>query len=110
MAKEGIDLNYYALLKPTHVHRSDSCPCGMGGYNHNSKALHFYFPQDLLLRASNNLLEHLALIITPWINIIYIKLTQGDCSLSMTDSSTYKGWTKKQTSKKFHTATQRMQQ
>ena len=30
-AHEGIDLNYIAFRKPTHVYRSDSCPYGLGG-------------------------------------------------------------------------------
>ena len=95
MARDGIDINYIAYLKPTHTYRSDSCPRGLGGYNHKGKAWRFYLPENLLFRASNNLLEHLASIITPWIDIINGDLRTGDCSLSMTDSSTSEGWTRK---------------
>ncbi len=44
---------------------------------------------------SNNLLEHIAAIITPWVDIIAGHLTRGDCTLSMTDSTTSEGWLKK---------------
>jgi hypothetical protein len=44
---------------------------------------------------SNNLLELLAAIITLWIDIIGGRISPGDCALSMTDSTTAKGWMKK---------------
>jgi hypothetical protein len=58
-------------------------------------AWRFQIPDDLLFRASNNLLEFLAAIITPWIDIIYGRLNPGDCALSMTDSTTAEGWMRK---------------
>ena len=94
-AKQGVDLNQIAYRKPTKVYRSDSCPAGLGGYSHEGWAWRFYIPSELKFRASNNLLEHIASIITPWIDIIAGRLGQGDCSLSMTDSSTSEGWAKK---------------
>ncbi len=36
----------------------------------------------------------MASIITPWIDILAGQLKKGDCSLSMTDSSTSEGWSK----------------
>ena len=42
-----------------------------------------------------NMLEHLATVITPWIDIIAKILGPGDCSLSMTDSSTSEVWLRK---------------
>ncbi len=47
------------------------------------------------IQASNNLLEHLVAIIMPWVNIIRGCLKSGDCALSMTNSTTSKGWLKK---------------
>jgi hypothetical protein len=44
---------------------------------------------------SNNLLEHLAAIIMPWIDIIAGRLKKGNCALSMTDSTTSEGWLRK---------------
>jgi hypothetical protein len=55
----------------------------------------FKVPDKLLFRASNNLLEFLAAIVTPWIDIIGGRLSPGDCALSMTDSTTAEGWMKK---------------
>ena len=62
---QGINLNLIAFRRPTHVYRSDSCPAGLGGYSHKGFARHFYLPDNLQFCASNNLLEHLAAIITP---------------------------------------------
>jgi hypothetical protein len=93
--RKGIDMNLLSYRNPTHVYRSDSCPAGMGGYSDEGYAWRFYLPPELQFRASNNLLEHLAAIITPWIDIIADRLTHGDCALSMTDSTTSEGWLRK---------------
>jgi hypothetical protein len=70
-------------------------PHGLGGYSSNGRAWRLYLPEELLYRATNNLLEHVASIITVWIDIIEENLQPEDCILSMTDSSTFKGWHKK---------------
>ena len=64
-AKDGLDLNLIAYRKPTHLYRSDFCQRGLGGYSHEGWAWRYYLPIHLQFRASNNLLEHLASIITP---------------------------------------------
>ncbi len=94
-ANNGISLNQIVYRKPTHAYRSDSCPAGLGGYSHQGWAWRFYIPQHLQFRASNNLLEHIASIITPWIDMINGRINEGDCALSMTDSTTSEGWNKK---------------
>jgi len=94
-AYKGVDMNMIAYQKPTHAYRSDSCPMGLGGYSHQGWAWRYYLPPHLQFRASNNLLEHIASIITPWIDILAGRLQPGDCSLSMTDSSTSEGWSRK---------------
>eukprot|EP00957_Ditylum_brightwellii_P019165 1444735-Ditylum_brightwellii.AAC.1 len=55
-----------------------SCPAGLGGYSHDGRAWCFYLPPSLQFRASNNVLEHLASIITPWIDILEGLLEKGD--------------------------------
>lgn len=94
-AKDGINMNILVYRKPTHVYRSDSCPAGLGGYSADGHAWRFYLPPNLLSRASNNLLEHLAAVITPWIDIINGRIQPNDCALSMTDSTTSAGWLRK---------------
>ena len=90
--REGIDLNLIAFQRPTHVYRSDSSPSGLGGYSHEGFTWHFYIPNDLKFHASNNLLKHLAAIITPWVDIIAGRIMKGDCALLMMDSTTSEGW------------------
>ena len=84
-----------AFRKPVKVYRSDSCPAGMGGYSSDGYAWRWYIPEHLKFRASNNLLEYLGSIVTPWIDMHLGILQEGDCFLSMTDSSTSEGWSKK---------------
>ncbi len=94
-AKQGIDINLLTYRKPTHVYQSDACPGGIGGYSHAGFAWRFHLPKNLQFRASINLLEHLAAIITPWADILAGRLNQGDCALSMTDNTTSAGWMQK---------------
>ena len=94
-AYTGIDMNLIAFRHPTHIYRLDSCPYGLGGYLHEGFAWRFKLPENCRFRASNNLLEFIVSIITPWINLISKRLRQWDCALSMTDSTTSAGWLKK---------------
>jgi hypothetical protein len=55
----------------------------------------YYLNPHLKFQASNNLLEHIVAIITPWVDIIPGRLTRGNCALSMTNSTTSEGWLKK---------------
>ena len=94
-AYTSIVMNLIAFRRPTHIYRSDSCPYGLRGYSHEGFAWRFELPENCRFRASNNLLEFIAFIITPWIDLISKRLRQGDCALSMTDSTTSAGWLKK---------------
>jgi hypothetical protein len=67
----------------------------MGGYSSSGFAWRFYIPKELLYRASNNLLEHLAMMITVEVEALAGRISKEDCVLSMTDSSTSEGWTRK---------------
>ncbi len=93
--RNGIDQNLIAFRCPTYVYRSDSCPAGLGGYSNKRFAWRYYLPDNRRFWASNNLLEHLAAIITPWINILAGRLKKGDCSFSMTGSTTLEGCLRK---------------
>ncbi len=70
IANRGISLNIIAFRRPTHIYRSDSCPAGLGGYSHKGWAWQYYLPADQKFKASNNLLEHLAAVISPWVDIL----------------------------------------
>jgi hypothetical protein len=94
-AYAGINLNIIIYQCPTRVYRLDSCPVGLGGYSDSGFAWRWYLLSHLLFQASNNLLEHLAAIITPWVDIIRGRLTAGDCALSITDSTMSEGWLRK---------------
>ena len=94
-ANDGISMNNLVIQMPLRVYRSDSCPHGLGGYSSKGRAWRYYLPKELLFRASNNLLEHIASIITVWIDILEGELEIESCILSMTDSSTSEGWARK---------------
>jgi hypothetical protein len=93
--RDGINMNSIAYRRPTHVYRSDSCPAGLGGYSDEGFVWRYYLPPELQSRASNNLLEHIAAIITTWVDILAGRLKHGDCALSMTNSTTSAGWLQK---------------
>ena len=67
---EGVSMNSIVYQRPTHVYCLDSCPAGLGGYSDSGFAWHFYLGKRLRFRVTNNLLEHIAAIITPWVDII----------------------------------------
>jgi hypothetical protein len=94
-AHKGIHLNIIVYQRPTHVYHSDLRPAGLGGYSDSGFAWRWYLPAHLLFRALNNLLEHLAAIITPWFDIVRGCLKAGNCALSMTHSTTSEGWLRK---------------
>ncbi len=88
-------MNVIAFRQPTHIYQSDSCPYGLGGYSHKGFAWRYELQEEHCFQALNNLLKFIALIITPWIDLINKRLCPGDCALSMTDSTTSTGWMKK---------------
>jgi hypothetical protein len=75
-----------------HVYHLDSCLAGLGGYSDSGFAWQYYLKPGHQFWATNNLLEHIAAIITPWVDIIQGRLHPGACALSMTDSTTSEGW------------------
>ena len=95
IANSGISLNSIAFRLLTHIYHSDSFPHCLGGYSHEGWAWRWYLPKNLLFRVSNNLLEHLATVISLWVDILAGRLNQQDCVLSMTNSTTAKGWLRK---------------
>jgi hypothetical protein len=101
IANNGISLNSIALWRPTHIYRSDLYPAGLGGYSNEVWAWSWYLPSYLLFRALNNLLKHLATIISPWVGILAGHLKNQDCVLLMTNSTTAEGWLKKTYFSKF---------
>ncbi len=88
-------MNSLAFRAPNRIYYSDSCPAGLGEYSDEGHAWRFQVPTNLQFRATNNLLEYLAAIITPWVDILAGRLNSGDCALSMTDSTTAEGWMQK---------------
>jgi hypothetical protein len=91
-----IDMNLISFWCQTHIYQLDSCPYGLGGYSHKDGfAWRLELQEQHRFRASNNLLEFIASIITPWIDMILKRLQPGDCILSMTNSTTSTRWLKK---------------
>jgi hypothetical protein len=85
-------MNLIAFRKTTQVYWSDSCPLGLGGYPDKGFAWCFEIPEELRFCELNNLLEYIALIITPWVKMLAGQLNWGNYALLMTGSSTSAGW------------------
>jgi hypothetical protein len=58
-------------------------------------------PEDLLFGASNNFLEYIASMISPWVDMLAGRSNRGDCALSMMDSSMSVGWLCKKNFREF---------
>jgi hypothetical protein len=91
----GVDMNLTSFMRPTHIYRSDSCPFGLGCYLHKGFAWRLELQEQYCFRASINLLEIIALIITPWMDMMAKRIQSGGCVLSMMDSTTSAGWLKR---------------
>jgi hypothetical protein len=72
-----------------------------GGFSNQGFAWRWEIPPELRFRASVNILEHLATIISPWVDMIAGRLNRGDCSLSMGDNTTSAGWIPKSNFNEF---------
>ena len=94
-ANKGMGMNILVYRKPTKIYQSDSCLAGLGGYSSDGFVWRYYIPEWLRYRVSNNFLEHIGAIINPSVDILARRLRSGDCSLSIGDSSTSKGWLRK---------------
>ncbi len=95
IAKKGIDMNLVVFCQLTHIYWLDSCPFGLGGYSNKGCTWRFEIPEDLCHRASNNLLEYVASIVSPWVDMLAGRLKRGNCALSLMDSSKFAGWLQK---------------
>ncbi len=92
LASEGISMNLLTFRQITHGHRSDSCPIGLGGASSTGVGWRWKIPKHLRMRASNNVLEYLAMIVGPWFDLILGLLPKYSCICSMGDSTTAVGW------------------
>ena len=66
----GINMNLLTYRKPTHVYRADSQSFGpLGHYSVKGETWRWYIPEELRFRASINMLDHIAVVIGPWIDM-----------------------------------------
>ena len=95
IATKGISMNLLTFRLPSVAYFVDACEHGVGGWN--SWGLYWFIelPDHLLGRAHINLLEFLASLIGPWIDMTTGCLSREDCFLVMGDSTTAAGWIQK---------------
>ena len=70
IAKWGIYMNLIAFHWLTHIYWANPCLFGLGGYLDEGFAWCFELPEELCSRATNNFLEYIASIISPWIDML----------------------------------------
>jgi hypothetical protein len=88
----GISMNIIVYRWPARIYRSDLCPAGLGGYSDSGFTGQYCIKPEHQFWVTNNLLEHIAAIITPWVDIIWGRLHPVAFTLSMTNSTTLEGW------------------
>jgi hypothetical protein len=94
-AHQGVDMNNLAHSFPNVVLKNDSCPFGLGGFNIVGDGWRWIIPPELRFRAPNNLLEHLANIVSIKLELLNGNIKKGDCVLTMTDSIVSTAWLRK---------------
>jgi hypothetical protein len=93
LSQTGISINNICLTAPSATTYSDACEWGIGGYTTHGNAWRYLLPTHLHNRASINLLEFIAAIVT-----IYLSITLDNHStvhphiLAFTDNSSAAGW------------------
>ena len=90
----GVSINNICLTKPSSITYSDACEWGMGGFTDQGTAWRLQLPPHLQHRASINLLEFIAAIITIQMTIFHDdhSHTNNIHILAFTDSSSALGW------------------
>ena len=92
MANTGVSMNLLTFRLPRVGYFVDAAEHGLGGWNSWGAYWLMELPDHLLGRAHINLLEFLAALIGPWIDILHGRLSPEDCFLVMGDSTTAAGW------------------
>ena len=89
----GMSLNLITYWRPSFLCWSDTCPEGLGGFDHFGYALRFKIPEEFqsVMKNKNNCLEFMASIITIWQAILYERSGQEECFLSLGDNSSSVG-------------------
>ena len=100
MSSKGTSILNVTYSQPNIFCWSDACGSGLGGYNHRGVAWRFQIPTKLKNKASINLLEFLASIVTIILSLENVPKYQK--ILAFTDSSSALGWLYKSS---FHPAT-----
>jgi hypothetical protein len=89
----GVSINNICITQITSTTYSDACEWGMGGFTSQGHAWRYKIPTHLQLRASINLLEFMAAIITVDLSIHKDNhQTKYPNILSYTDNSSALGW------------------
>jgi hypothetical protein len=92
VAHKGVSMNLLTFRLPQVGYFVDAADHGLGGWNSWGSYWFIEFPDHLLGRAHINLLEFIAALVGPWIDIINGRLSKEDCFLVMGDSTTAAGW------------------
>ena len=91
-AHAGLSLNLLSMRVPTHLYKADASSVGIGGYSLSGRAWRWQLPPHLLGRASINLLEFLASLVGPWIDIIEGNLPEYSSCLCEGDNRSAICW------------------
>ena len=80
-ASKGISMNLLTFRLPIVAHFVDAAEHGLGGCNSWGFYWFIEFPDELIGRAHISLLEFLAALIGPWLDVYYGRLLKEDCFL-----------------------------
>jgi hypothetical protein len=93
LSHTGVSINNICLSAPSAITYSDACEWGIGGYTTHGNAWRYLLPTHLRGRASINMLEFIAAIVTIHLSITKdTHTTSHPHILAFTDSSSAAGW------------------
>ena len=87
-----MNLNLVTFRMPTRNYRADACPAGIGGYSLQGRAWRFLILWHLQRCAAINFLERIASKVGLWVDLEEGTLPRLSCVLTMTNSTTVRGW------------------
>ena len=90
---KGASINNICIVKPSATTYSDACEWGLGGFTSQGNTWRYRLPTHLQQRASINLLEFMAAIVTIKLSLDHDKHdTEQPHILAFTDNSSAVGW------------------
>ena len=98
LSEQGRSINHTTFTLPRSFLKSDACYLGLGGFTSEGLAWRYWIPTHLQFRASINVLEFMAIRITIWLALQFLKnIKSGIKIFGQSDNTSAIAWLYSQT-------------